>query len=228
VLDYEVYGDLSNFMKLLKKSTLSESLIAYIAVQILKGLDFCHKNKIAHLDIKKQNILVNEDLNLKLCDFSVSAEYGDNDIILHKVGSSVYISPENLNRILIPNNQISKVDVYSLGVLLYNLAFKSYPYGLGSETNSDIDKITSKVNSSELKIPSVNNYSLLFKDFLYKSLQKDFNKRLSIEDSLNHDWIKSGMILLEEKEKINNKEKFLIMLVTDNFFTFNKMIQCDR
>src|SRR6185437_3155627 len=95
----------------------------------------------AHLDIKKQNVLVDENLNIKLCDFSVSTEYIENDIKLHCVGSSLYISPENLHRDFVKNDQIEKIDLYSFGVLLYNLAFKTFPYNLTVEETQDFPKI---------------------------------------------------------------------------------------
>jgi len=224
VLEHERYGDLGNFMKLLKRQTLSESLMAYMAVQILNGLKTCHNNKIAHLDIKKQNILVDESLNFKLCDFSVSTEYGDNDIKLHCVGSSLYISYENLTKMHIPNEQINKVDVYSFGVLLYNLAFKCYPYNLTIEDSSNFEKIAQKIKEEELTFPLKSNYSPLFKDFLFKLLQKDINQRISVVEALNHPWIAAAKELVLEREKVDDVEKFLVMLITDNVRNFNQKL----
>ena len=75
-MDYAKYGDLEYFQKkLIQKKYLSETLIAYITIQILEGLQYCHQCKIIHMDIKQQNILIDENLNIKITDFSVSQSY---------------------------------------------------------------------------------------------------------------------------------------------------------
>ena len=71
------YGDLDNFKQvLLKRKVLSETMINYFAKQILEALDYIHRCKIIHMDIKQGNILVDSELNIKLTDFSVSCYYG--------------------------------------------------------------------------------------------------------------------------------------------------------
>jgi len=225
ILEYEKYGDLSNFLKILKRPIISETLIAYITVQIIMALRFCHSCKIAHLDLKKQNILVDENFNFKLCDFSVATQYNNNDIKLNKVGTSLYISPENLNKNLVENSQISKIDIYSMGILIYNLAFKSYPYNLSIEDSQDFILIESKIKGNKLKIPFNSQHSSYFRDFLEACLEKDIYKRISIEDVIIHPWYKMALITHEEKEKFSDIYKFLIILVTDNLSGFNQARQ---
>ena len=209
VLEHEKFGDLSNFMKILKRPVLTESLMAFISLQILQALDYCHKNKIAHLDIKKQNVLVDEDLNIKLCDFSVSTEYNTSDIRLHRVGSSLYISPKNLNKDLIHNVNINKIDVYSFGVLLYNLAFKEFPYELLMTDGQNFDVITKKIKENNLNIPVSKSHSENFRDFLRKVLENDINRRLSITEAFEHNWIKAARLILDEKKKYVIQKSFL-------------------
>ena len=75
-MEYSKYGDLENFKKnILKRSTLSESFICYFAGQILEALFYLSINKIIHMDIKLQNILIDEYLTAKLTDYSVSINY---------------------------------------------------------------------------------------------------------------------------------------------------------
>jgi serine/threonine protein kinase len=65
-MEYSKYGDLENFKKnILKRSTLSESFICYFVGQILEALFYLSINKIIHMDIKLQNILIDEYLTAK-------------------------------------------------------------------------------------------------------------------------------------------------------------------
>ena len=56
-------------------------------------------------------------------------------------------------------------------------------------------------------------------------MEKDIDKRININDAINHEWIKGGNILFEEKEKVFNISNFLIYIMTDHFFNFNKYIK---
>ena len=101
IMEFAKYGDLDNFQKnLIQKKHLSETLLAYITKQILNGLYYIHQSKIIHMDIKQQNILIDENLNIKITDFSVSfsyEKYKENDkITLPLAGTSLFMSPEVL------------------------------------------------------------------------------------------------------------------------------------
>lgn len=224
VLEHEKNGDLNNFMKNIKRTSLSETLIGYMSSQLLDALDFCHKCKIAHLDLKKENILVDENFNFKLCDYSVSIDYEDSSIKLNRVGSSFYMSPENLNDEIVHNKNINKVDLYSLGVVIYNLAYKNYPFKLNEVYGKDLECVRNKINSEQLEIPNNPRFSQLFRDFLQKILNKNICKRLSISGALNHPWIKATKFIFEEKEKISDNTKFLVTMITDNIMSFNNQL----
>ena len=166
-------------------------------------------SKIAHYDIKPQNIIIDEALNLKLIDFSISINYKDkNKIKLPNQGTDHYRAPEVLNSEIIDTKDLEKVDLYSLGSMLFNLAFSEYP-----------DEFT--INELE---ENNSNYSKYFFDFIKQLLQIDINKRINMKQAMEHYWIKGAEILLDEKEKINNANIFLSYLIFDFFPTFNKYI----
>ena len=78
ILENAKYGNLRSFqMTSLKRKCLSESMLCYLAIQILNGLLYCHKCKVAHMDIKPQNIVMDEYLNAKIIDFSISINYAN-------------------------------------------------------------------------------------------------------------------------------------------------------
>ena len=75
-MEHSQYNDLSYFRKnILKKNNFSETLLCYIASQVLNAILYLHQNKIIHMDIKIGNILIDDYLNVKLADFSVSYNY---------------------------------------------------------------------------------------------------------------------------------------------------------
>lgn len=229
VMEEAEFGNIRSFLRnSLKRNTMTESMICFIAYQVLNGIKYCHRCKIAHMDIKLQNIVINKYLNVKLIDFSISLYYKNKDkndeITLGCRGTKFYMSKEVLLSEKIKVRDISKIDLYAFGVVLFNLAFNCFPFGLtyGDEKNNDI--ILNKINDGKIGFKNTEDYSNHFMDFLEKLLQKDINKRISLEEALNHYWIKGGNILLAEKEKCFNTSIFTSYLVTDHIKAFNDYI----
>ena len=229
VLELGKHGDLENFEKvLLKRKVLSETMICYFAKQILDALYYIHKCKIIHMDIKEGNILVDENLNIKLTDFSISCSYSafhPEDIVkMPFAGSSKYMSPEIINRTHIKVKDSCKIDIYSLGITLYNLAFGFFPYKLNDVKKKNYDNILNNIIKEKLEFPTDRKVSNLFKDFLRCCLEKDYTKRINIKQALNHPFIQGASIILDEKEKTFCNESFLINVITDNIPAYNEYI----
>ena len=225
IMEYAKFGNLRDFQKnLINRNFLSESLICFIAFQILNGLKYCHMCEIAHMDIKPQNITIDECLNVKIIDFSISLDYSkikSNKIKLPFVGTNFYMAPEVIKKKIINKKDLNKVDLYSFGVVLYGLAFGIFPFNLSKEDYKDYHTIYKKIMKEKLVFDKDYCYSSHFIDFLKKLLEKDINKRININEALNHYWIKGGEILLNEKEKICNAELFLSHLITNHLKKFD-------
>ena len=221
IMEYSKFGNLRQFQKnFIKKIYMTESLLCYFSYHILKGLKYCHMSKIAHLDIKPLNIIIDETLNLKIIDFSISIDYRNiNKLKLPKKGTKYYMSPEVLNSDIINANDLEKVDLFSLGVMLYNLAFCSYPYQNEGEKEEELES-----NQHKLLESNKFQFSNYFIDFINKLLEKDINKRININQASEHYWIKGAELLLEEKEKLNNANIFLSYLIYDYFPNFNEYL----
>ena len=132
VMELADYGDLDFFKKkFIQRNNFPETFLCYITKQILDGLFYIHKLKIIHMDIKQQNILLDRNLDAKITDFSISLPYenlsGTEKIQLPLAGTSLYMSPEVLAKEHIDVEDASKIDMFSLGVMLYNLAFGDFP-----------------------------------------------------------------------------------------------------
>ena len=248
VLEYAHLGDLTDFMQnVLKRRTLSETLLCFIARQILEGLDYISKCHLIHKDIKPNNVLITEKLEVKIIDFSVAQKFNTN---YHRYGrlsysgTFSYMPLEVLKREEIDVNHASKVDLYSLGVLLYHLATGQYPYEINSKgkekfveekikeskTNKyNISEITrqyqiNQIENSTLQISSENtrNFSPFFIDFIFGLLQKKMCDRMNIKEAKEHIWISKSNVIFEEKEKICDLEKFLVIMVMNNIYEFNR------
>lgn len=229
-LELAKHGDLENFQKvLLKRKVLSETTLDYFTKQILDSLAYIHRCKIVHLDIKPGNILVDNNLNIKLTDFSVSCSYSEfhpEDIIkLPYVGTSKFMSPEIIGRTQMKIKEAEKVDIYSLGVTLYYLAFGKYPFDLSEIGSKDYKNILKNINNKALEFPKDRKVSNLFKDFLRGLLEKDYTKRFNIRRALNHQWVQASQAIYDEKENVCCQENFLINMVTDNIIKFNNIIK---
>ena len=228
IMDYAKYGNLRDFRKnIIEKNYLSESFLCFITSQLLNGIKYLHMCKITHYDLKPQNIIIDDNLNVKIIDFSVSLDYSkinDNKIKLPFRGTSFYMAPEVLRNDTINIKDLNKIDLYSLGVILFNLAFGSYPFDLKQKDTKNYDKIYKKIMKDLTIKNKYNYYSSYFIDFLKKLLEKDINKRLNLNEALNHYWIKGSEILFNEKEKICHTGIFLSYLVTDHIKNFDDYI----
>ena len=228
VMEYSKYGNLRDFSKnVLKRKFYTETFICFISFQILTALKYLELCKVAHFDLKPQNITINEFLTVKLIDFSISIDYSQmnsNQIKLPPYGTKYYMAPEVISSKTIDVKDLNKVDLFSLGVVLYNLAFGSFPFVYEYEDFYNKEKTYNKIMNTEIKFDN-HSYSSHFIDFLKKLLEKDINKRIDINQALNHYWVKGAKLIFEEKENLYNAGKFLSLLITDHIKNFNDYLE---
>ena len=232
VMENAKFGNLRNFqIKTVKRSCLSESMLCYFIFQILDGLAYMHRCKIAHMDIKPQNIVIDEFLNAKIIDFSISINYKgkkpNDEFKLPFKGTNFYMPLEVLDEKKIKYKDLNKVDAYALGVLLYTLAFGCYPYDLTYEDSKDYKLIHQKMEKN-LEFDNKNDLSSTFIDFVSKLLEKDINKRMSIYEALKHPWIKAAELLVLEKDNLYNITSFVIKLMIDGIKSFNDFVRMKK
>lgn len=229
VMNHGKFGNLIEFQNnLINKNYLSESILCFISYQILCGLSHLNKCKILHYDIKPQNIIVEDTLNLQIIDYSISEDYSackSPQIKLYFRGTSFYMAPEVIRTDTIDIRDISKVDLYSFGVVLYYFAFGYFPFDLKNEDIKKYEVIYQKIMKDLIIDNEDNYYSPHFIDFLTRLLEKDIKKRISINEALNHYWIKGAKILFDEKEQLFNASTFLSYLVTDHIKNFDDYIK---
>lgn len=105
---------------------MKEEAIINIGLQIASALSQAHENEIVHRDIKSQNILINENGSVKVADFGIARAATTATIVNTKevIGSVHYASPEQARGGFVD----ARSDIYSLGILLYELATKALPF----------------------------------------------------------------------------------------------------
>jgi len=182
---------LQNYKKKYKKP-FTEEIVQYLMKQILSGLKCLHDQKIIHRDLKLSNILINyksendiKNLNIlsgqvKIIDFNASTKPG---IISAQtaIGTAPNMAPSVVNNFLGNRGSYDeKVDIWSLGTLCYEML-------VGKELFDGAQVMQKIKNCSDIKIPE--NISETAKSFLLSMLQKESEKRLSVNDLLKHEFI---------------------------------------
>lgn len=123
---YMEYGG-STVTEMLKKTETSEILCMY--KQIINGVHYLHDNNVCHRDLKFDNVLMNEEGYIKLIDFFDSSTKPESYGI---VGTDRFVAPEVFSKIKY-NGLI--LDIWSLGIMLYYIHFKKYPWKLAQLDN---------------------------------------------------------------------------------------------
>ena len=126
IMEFCSGGDLKRYCSTHK---ITEEMAIKIVTQITKGFEEMVRFGIIHRDLKPANILVDRE-NFKICDFGFAKLFGEAGKMARTfVGTPIYMSPQVLNQ----KNYTSKTDVWSLGVMLYELIFGKLPFSGFSE-----------------------------------------------------------------------------------------------
>jgi serine/threonine protein kinase len=177
-------------------SLLTSHQIQFIFTQLCQAIFYLHQtHNLAHLDLKDENIVINESLKIKLIDFG-SARFlclGDPPELVDFKGSLRFAPPEVLQTILPFNFADARkgfagkpVDMWSLGLLLHLLVFSSLPF------DSHTHLIRYSQSHSSYSLPCSKNPILEeIQDLLHGLLDFDPDSRWTIQDVFDHPWISS-------------------------------------
>ena len=116
--------------QLLRERKISPPQALAIALELCKALEFAHKERVIHRDIKPDNVLVDRAGRVKLTDFGlalrIDTDTGRVTQTNYAVGTPLYMAPEQLER---PEEIDHRVDIYSLGVVIYEMLTRELPIG---------------------------------------------------------------------------------------------------
>lgn len=194
ILEYCENGDLSSYIK---ENKLLENQVNTIFIQIVNGIEYLHVNQILHRDLKPHNILIGLHNTIKICDFGFACYYNNIDNSL--CGSPFYMAPEMLRK----EKYDIKIDIWSLGILLYQLLTNEIPY-----KSKTIKDLVDELEMNHIVIPDKLNISMECIHLLNGLLQQNINDRLDYPDLFNHRWImgSSKPIEIPKKNTIEESE----------------------
>ena len=165
LIELAKYGDLYGLLARIDE--LGRAKILKLFYRILKAVEFLHANDVVHRDIKPENILLSARFTPKLADFGTSVS--QDSIANTFCGTYEYMAPE----VYLRCKQTDKVDVWAVGVLLYELFHKRTPF-----KNDTLKSIKEKVERRAIEFGPSADAALV--DFVYYALQFDPRNRPSI------------------------------------------------
>ncbi|TPX69660.1 hypothetical protein SpCBS45565_g02323 [Spizellomyces sp. 'palustris'] len=174
VMDFVSGGDLSNYVS--GRDVLREEEVRRLFRQVVEAVQYIHSFGIVHRDLKPENVLVTEDKSptIKLSDFGLAKMIGSDEC--HTIcGTPEYLAPE----VFLSGNYDSRVDLYSLGAILYFMLTGQSP----SEVN--LETIGVEGSSSSLPKPIPPQAAELIKGLMQPAPEK----RTSLEALIRHPWM---------------------------------------
>ena len=198
ILEYAEKGDLSKYITICGKG-LKEIHAKLFFSKILKSVQLIHKGGICHRDLKTGNILLDNKFNPKICDFGFAAYTTTK--LKDTLGTYCYAAPEIYNSYY----DGEKIDIFSLGVVLFNIVTGVYSFQKAKITDNSYRLIKDK-NYKVFweKLTQVKNVSDQFKQLFEKMVAYKPVERPSIEQILKSEWMKE--INEKNEEEINNLE----------------------
>ena len=195
VMEYYKGGDLFSYIYELRKNgkNINEKSIAKIIKIIAQCIQYLNYFGIVHRDLKPENIVfgIKDDISsLTIIDLGVAIALSYDQTTSEPVGTLDYISPEIFTR----KPYSHKVDIWSLGIILYILFTmgKIYPFDCDSKDKKERDKIIGqKIVFLQQEYPQeyFGNKSKYLINLIDKSLEKSPEKRICIDDFLKNYWL---------------------------------------
>ncbi|KAI9008272.1 kinase-like domain-containing protein [Gaertneriomyces semiglobifer] len=146
--------------------------------QIVEAVGYCHDKQFVHRDLKLENIMFTQELDVKLIDFGFTREVRTRNLLDTYCGSLAYAAPEMLSG---QKYSGPAADVWSLGVILYTLLCGYLPFDDDSEA-----VVKRKILGLEYELPDFLCDSTM--DLIQRLLKIDGSQRMSIKDVLSHPW----------------------------------------
>ena len=175
LMEYSTGSQLDSVLDLLANRTTINIVRFYGSILFLI-LDYLGKQKIIHRDIKPSNIMVDSKGYIKLVDFG-AAKRILNGYAKTIIGTPFYMAPE----IVAGKNYSFSSDYYSVGVCLFYIYYKKYPFGMGI---NDVYLIYQDILKKPLSFTGLNNQNNVLNDLIKHLLDKEPALRISSLDSI--------------------------------------------
>ena len=237
-------GNLEQAMKChleIYQKPISENIARYFIYNILLGIIYLNKNNLIHRDIKSDNILLHyeneEDLithnflkaKIKIIDFGFARYLEQNELAGSLVGSPMYMEPSILKTFMTSESRVvdgfydKKVDVWSLGILTYELLIGIVPF-----IARNIKGLFHSVEQRDFCIPKEEKRNLELSEaainFIDRTLNIDMNMRPLPEELIKDPWI-MGNFDKKKLFKMKSDNEIALVEKKTNFSNFWKPIE---
>lgn len=177
IMDYYKNGDFSNFIK---GKVLKEIFAKKYMIQLKNGLKYLYENNIMHRDLKPQNILLDDNNNLKITDFGFARYVKDDMLINTLCGTPIYMAPEIIKH----KTYTNKSDLWSLGIIMYEMIFGKLPFKA-----SNFIQLLKSINKNNIcySYPNI-EISIECEQLLKSLLQIEPANRITWIDFFEHNW----------------------------------------
>ncbi|CAI2381638.1 unnamed protein product [Moneuplotes crassus] len=194
VTELATNGSLSNIVR--NTGPLEEELARFFITQILYAVLHLHSKEYAHLDIKLENIFLDEYFNIKLGDLGSSAHVGSNDGFFdHRRGTPLYMAPEVKS--LEPGEEYDAFssDMYSLGITLFVMLTGEFPtpsdlgHSFETKESDEMEDCTSAPKLDQQKIKRFSHLSSEVIELIQEMTEENDVGRPQVQDILESEWL---------------------------------------
>ena len=214
--------NLEKYKKMYNKP-FPEKMVQHIMRQIVSAINYLHGIKIVHRDLKLENILVNfineEDKNkinllnsdIKIVDFGFATHISNVSLLKVAIGSPFTMDPRILHKYINHEKSLQnydeKADIWSLGILCYQMLVGEYAFSAQNEK-----ELCSKIEEGTFKMPITLSKETI--SFLMNMLQYDPKKRSNAEEISKHPFLTNSIedFSFIDLKKVMNKVNY------DNLF----------
>jgi cGMP-dependent protein kinase len=175
LMEYSTGSQLDSILDILVNRTTINIVKFYGGILFLI-LDYLSKQKIIHRDIKPSNIMVDSNGYIKLVDFG-AAKRILNGYAKTMIGTPFYMAPE----IVAGKNYSFPSDYYSVGICLYYMYYRKYPFGMGI---NDVYLIYQEILKKQLNFNGLSNQNHVLNDLIKHLLDKEPALRISSLDNI--------------------------------------------
>lgn len=205
VVEFLPNGPIMSSSKLTGAQPLSENRARSVFVDVLNGLEYLHYKKVAHRDIKPDNLLVAGDGTVKISDFGAAVLYGDDDgsdgrasqLTSSTVGTPAFTAPELCGSDKSPPcpRRCFAADIWSMGATVFYMVYGRAPFIARS-----VFEMYDAICSTELQFPETPLVSKSLKVLIKKMLVKDPRERATLKEIAESPWLTGNVDVAEKVE----------------------------